>query len=273
MSGDTAGNTGKQLKRLRGLHAELRGSRAVYDFQMPALVSHVNDYAADPARLQRYASSVVGARLMHLLALTFMKTYQLVSGYLWGIDEGNPYVPLMAARAQIEIYAVTWDVLQTVAANRGMEPASSFAVRVKVVDEALINATHGTRLELMKRALRSLPGTSGLRAVRDSDMKAFEARNILSRIDRLSKGAMPDCREQYDRLCEYLHPNIGQNVILLTESPTAADCVRIERSAKRITSSVLAVSVYPMAECATRCVEGFRNLEPPFGLPSVRPQA
>jgi hypothetical protein len=60
------------VNRIRELHEELTRSRAEYDFLAPALVSHADVYANDPIRLLRYATTAVNARIMQLLAISFM---------------------------------------------------------------------------------------------------------------------------------------------------------------------------------------------------------
>jgi hypothetical protein len=47
----------------------------------------------------------------------------------------------------------------------------------------------------------------------DGGGRWVEARNVLGRIDRLAKsGLFPEVRELYEGVCEYLHPNLGQEL-------------------------------------------------------------
>ena len=256
---------GAHLQQIRDLHAELARSRAEYDFQAPALVSHADAYASDPTRLRRYATTTVNARIMQLLAVTFMKTYHFLDAYLYGVDRRNPFAALSAARSQLEVYAVTWDTVEAVRRNAGGQTAG-FAERVKAVDEALISTTYGTRLPLMKSLLREIPGISKVRPVNDDDAELIEARNILGRIDRLAKsGVFRECRELYDRLCEYLHPNVGQNLILCVPSEFGENFWRIERTGEQAIQYALTASAFAMAHSAERSVRTFYEFEPPFG--------
>lgn len=254
-----------QLHKIRELHGELARSRAEYDFQAPTLVSHADDYASDPPRLRRYATTTVNARIMQFLAVTFMKTYHFLDAYLYGIDRKNPFAALSAARSQLEIYAVTWDTVEAVRRNAGGH-TTGFAERVKAVDEALISATYGTRSPLIKNLLRQVPGISKIRPVNDEDIALVEARNVLGRIDRLAKsGVFPECRELYDRLCEYLHPNVGQNLILCVPSQLGENFWRIERTGDQAIQYALTASASTMALSAECSVRVFDGLTPPFG--------
>jgi hypothetical protein len=254
-----------QLHKIRALHTELARSRAEYDFQAPALVSHADAYATDPSRLQRYATTTVNARIMQFLAVTFMKTYHFLDAYLYGIDRKNPFAALSAARSQLEIYAVTWDTVEAVRRYAGGHPAG-FAQRVKAVDEALISATYGTRSPLIKNLLRRIPGISKVRPVNDDDVALVEARNVLGRIDRLAKsGVFPEGQDVYDRLCEYLHPNVGQNLILCGPSRLGENFWRLERAGDQATQYALTASASAMAQSAEGSVRLFDGLTPPFG--------
>jgi hypothetical protein len=145
--------------------------------------------------------------------------------------------------------------------------ATGFADRVKAVDEALISATYGTRSPLIKDLLRQVPGMSKVRRVNDDDIALVEARNVLGRIDRLAKsGGFPECRELYDRLCEYLHPNVGQNVIVCVPSQLGENFWRIERAGDQAIQYALTASASAMAQSAERSVRAFDELTPPFGV-------
>jgi hypothetical protein len=254
-----------QLHRIRTLHTELAQSRTEYDLQAPALVSHADTYASDLPRLRRYATTTVNARIMQLLAVTFMKTYHFLDAYLYGIDKRNPFAALGAARSQLEIYAVTWDTVEAVRRNSGGHTAG-FAERVKAVDEALISATYGTRSPLLKDLMRQSPGISKVRPVNDEDVALIDARNVLGRIDRLAKSnVFPDSRDLYDRLCEYLHPNVGQNLILCTPSGLGENFWRLERSGDLAIQYALTASAFGMAQSAEGSVRLFDGLTPPFG--------
>src|SRR5262249_49040785 len=148
-------------------------------------------------QLRRYAASVVNMRIMQLLATTMMKTYFFLDMWLQGIQTKNPYPLMMAARSQLEAFAVVWDTVDTIQRNAGVHP-DSFAQRVKVVDEALINAIHGTRSAAIVDIFANMR-LSRLRPPRQNDVDLIRARNVLTRIDKLSKTDIyPDCRIDYD---------------------------------------------------------------------------
>ena len=55
----------------------------------------------------------------------------------------------------------------------------------------------------------------------------------------------PECRSDYDRLSEYVHPNTGQNLIIAWPSSKHADWVRISRRSKYAFVTAVNVSVGP----------------------------
>jgi hypothetical protein len=138
--------------------------------------------------------------------------------------------------------------------------------RIRSVDEALISATYGTRSPLIKNLFRQIPGISKVRSVNDEDVAVIEARNVLGRIDRLAKsGVFPESRDVYDRLCEYLHPNVGQNLILCTPSGLGEKFWRLERAGDLAIQYALTASAAAMAQSAEGSVRLFDGLTPPFG--------
>jgi hypothetical protein len=77
------------IGELRTLLATLSSERQDYDFQLPALVSHANNYAGDDGRLRRYAKQVVCGRIMILFAFSRMNTQRLLQTYLAGVAEAS----------------------------------------------------------------------------------------------------------------------------------------------------------------------------------------
>jgi hypothetical protein len=162
------------------------------------------------------------------------------------------YEMLFAARALVEVYAVTADVYSTIRKNAGDE-IEGFIARVKEIDETLIKATYGTRSELLKGLFTELE-LSKLREVIDADMKVLSAKNILTRIDRASQSdEYPECRSDYDRLSEYVHPNTGQNMIIAWPSPRHPEWLRLSRRSKYGFVTGVNTSVAP-ADKASRLI-------------------
>jgi hypothetical protein len=106
----------------------------------------------------------------------------------------------------------------------------------------------GTReigVTLMKKVFKDV-ASSNLRSAEDQDIELIEAKNILTRIDRVSRlEDYPECRSDYDRLSEYVHPNTGQNLIIAWPSPKHADWVRLSRRSKYTFVTAVNVSVGP----------------------------
>jgi hypothetical protein len=159
-------------------------------------------------------------------------------------SDRNIYEMVFASRALIEVYAVTADTYKTIGQNAGDHP-DAFLVRVKEIDRALIKATYGTRLEQVKKVFKDV-ASSKLRSAEDRDVDLIDAKNILTRIDRVSRmEEYPECRSDYDRLCEYVHPNTGQNLVLTWPSSKHADWLRISRRSKYAFVTAVNVSVGP----------------------------
>lgn len=251
------------LTAIRDLATRLKSSRTEYEFKMPALVSHAQDYANDPPRLKRYAGQVIGARAMQFLGTNLMKTHFFTEMYLNGIAQKNPYPVLMAARSQIEVAAVVWDIVQVLKENAG-DHTDRYLERVRRIDSELITATYGTRSEKVKKLLPTMK-LSRMRETKDGDLKTFEARNILTRIDRLSRSEYyAECKEDYERLCEYLHPNLGQNLILLVNSDKAG-FAKLTRTDPVVISHAISTSA-PAMDQAGALTEMLLDKEfaPPF---------
>lgn len=211
-------DTNRLMLSIRDTHRQIEKLPPDYDFQLPALVSHVADYSSDLPRLRRYAGQVIGARIMQFGHMALYKTYYFIEMFLRGHAARNVYEMVFAARALIEVYAVTRDTYATIADNAG-DHEGNFATRVQAIDDALINATYGTRSELVRKLFPTLEA-SKLRDVNERDVTLILAKNVLTRIDRAARfDDYPDCRTDYDRLSEYVHPNTGQNIILAWPSP------------------------------------------------------
>jgi hypothetical protein len=258
-------NIEAEVASIRALADYVSQSREEYEFMPPSLASHVTDYEQDRQRLRRYAGQAIGARVAQFLGTNLMKTHFFLQTYLSGVDSRNPYTSLMAARAQIETLAVVWDVVRILKENGG-DHEDKYVDRVKLIDSELILGTYGGRSEVVRGLIRELR-LSKLRPNREEDYKLFEARNILTRIDRLSAKDKDykNCREDYDRLCEYLHPNMAQNIILLVPSRLNDKFQRLSRTDEAVMARALAASAAPMNKAASQTVKILETqLEPPF---------
>jgi hypothetical protein len=135
---------------------------------------------------------------------------------------------------------------------------------VKEVDHTLIKATYGTRLELLKRVFKDV-ASSALRSVEDQDVELIGAKNILTRIDRVCRlEEYPECRCDYDKLSEYVHPNTGQNLIIAWPSPKHAGLVRLSRRSKYAFVTAVNVSVGPTDKASGLIVHHVLDGSPPF---------
>lgn len=257
-----------ELSRLEAVLLWTENFPEDYDFPMPVMVSHAAEYANDEQKLRNYAQQVIAARLMHFTFVTSYKVNHFLRMYLDGFSSKNFYSMLFAARSMVEIFAVVFDLFDHMKQNRGDHPDRYFD-RVISIDKALINATSGNRLDLVKDVIASAT-PSKLREFSEDDMLTIQAKNIMTRIDRSSKkSSYTECRRDYDRLSEYIHPNIGQNAVLCWPSPKNEKWVRISRSSEYSVASAFRASILPTQKAAEAIMREVTSMEFPFGTPVV----
>jgi hypothetical protein len=143
-------DTNSFLNSIRDTAREIKKLPPDYDFLPLTFISHASDYAKDPPRLRRYAGQVINARIEQFGRIQLYKTHYFLEAFLGGYTLRNIYQMFFAARALIEIYAVTRDVYTTIAQHGG-DHEDGFAERVKAIDEVLINGTYGTRSDIIKK--------------------------------------------------------------------------------------------------------------------------
>lgn len=201
------------MATLREIHTVF-SKTPTQEMPMATPVSHVPDYAHDEKRLVAYGSRTINNRCFQFILLSGIKAYWNIQMYLDGVAAGNALQLPAAARAQIELFALVWHVRDVVDANSGLN-RPDMAKRMLAVDEALINALHGTRSDELN-ALYSKGELSKLRPTNQRDMEVFKAKNILTRIEKSEKGSVyKTCSADYDRLSDLLHPNGMQNLIFM----------------------------------------------------------
>ena len=258
----------RHIDEIKSLQLELTSSPQEYDFLPPAGVSHAKMYSADPVRLRRYARQVICARLMILIVFSRMNTMLLLDTYVRGLNSWNPFPLLLSARSQLELLSVVADVIAITKDNSG-EHSDRFAERVRIVDEALITATYGTRSSVLKDLIPKVR-PSRLRSITPGDLAILTSKNVLTRLDRLSKkGTYPECKRDYERLCEYVHPNYGMNMLLVVASPQSDKLARFSLNSREPFERALAASVEVMARAARQTIAVIDEVQPPFGTPEI----
>ena len=261
--------SGDYLNEIKVLFAELAGGRQEYDFQPPAFASHVKKYSADPERLKNYAKQVIGARIMIFLAFSRMNTQVLLETYLLGAEATNPFAMLLATRSQLELLAVVADTTRVIKENSG-EQADNFVARVRTVDEALINATFGTRSSVVKDLMSKI-GVSRLGITTETDYSVLTSKNVLTRLERLSKSSVyPECKADYELLCEYVHPNYGMNMLHVVASPINPKFLRFSLTSREPFERALKISAMAMARASRATAAVMDEIQPPFGVGTVR---
>ena len=262
------GNTSdvdQHLIEVQSLLVKLTSEPQKYDFQPPTLVSHANDYADQPDKLRKYAKQVISARIMIFLISTRFSTQALLQTYLLGIDAKNPFPMVLATRSQLELFSVVADTVRIIRDNSG-EHSEHFATRVRAVDEALINATFGTRSPVLQKLMPEVV-KSRLRPVTSDDHDVLKSKNILTRLERVKKsGVYRECIEDYERLCEYVHPNYGMNMLHVVASAINPKFLRLSLTSPEPFERAKSASVKVMARAAQLTIAPLDEIQPPFGM-------
>ncbi len=257
------------IEEIRLLHSALAAGRQDYDFLPPALASHAEQYANEPQRLARYAKQVISARIMIFLVSSRTSTQSLLHSYLLGVEAKNPFSLLLAARSQLELFFVVADTVNIIRENAG-EHSEQFVRRVRTVDEALINATFGTRSSLAKEMMSKI-GVSRLRAATTEDYGVLKSKNILTHLERLSKdSAYKKCKSDYERLCEYVHPNYGMNMLHVVASPHPK-LLRFSLKSQEPFVRAVTASSATMIHAARETIAAMDKVHPPFGEGTLSP--
>ena len=160
------------------------------------------------------------------------------------------------------------DTIKIVSDNAG-EHAEAFVERVQRVDEALIKATYGTRSNSLKELFKSIP-LSKIRETSIADLDQLTAKNVMSRLEKLSR-VIPyrSCKEDYERLCEYVHPNYGMNMLRVVTSPADSRLLRFSMTSKEPYERALTASSDVMTKAARSTLHSFDTLQSPFGMGDV----
>jgi hypothetical protein len=163
------------------------------------------------------------------------------------------------------LFSVVADAVKTITEQAGEHP-EHFPERVRAVDEALINATFGTRSGVVKQMM-TLIGVSRLREASEADYSVLKSKNVQTRLERLSKsGIYPECLHDYERLCEYVHPNYGMNMLHVVASPMHPKLLRFSLTSDEPFRRALTASVNVMLRAAHGTLAAMEHVQPPFGM-------
>lgn len=214
-----------------------------------------------PARLLKYATTVIPQRMLQLLAFGSTKTLLFADGYLIGIDHKNPYLLYTNTRCQVELLAAMHGPTKIIhdARSAGLTPES-----VTRVDRSLVTFLFGNRTDMYDLLERAVEDPQEIPPCAKEDLNA---RNILTLLEKLDREpGMKGILERYKPLCEYLHPNYLSNIVL-TE-PFARDghaWIRIHDRDDFVVSRAIRDTSDTMAWTMDLAVRLMNALEPPFG--------
>ena len=93
---------------------------------------------------------------------------------------------------------------------------------------------------------------------------------MLTRLHKLSStGAYPECKNDYERLCEYVHPNYGMNMLHVVASPLSQKLLRFSLKSLEPFNRALSASAPIMARAARGTLGLMEGIQPPFGSGKV----
>jgi len=190
-----------------------------------------------------------------------------VPGTKAGMKNGNPFVLFGMTRCQIELLAAAYAPVSVIRSLVSSEPDES---SVSQVDRALVRFLYGNRADLFGKFMEISRDPA---VIPPTAAKDWTAVNILTLIDKAAKNPeFETLRKDYDRLCEYLHPNQLSN-FCLTE-PFLRDghtWIRIHRRNEIVTSRAARTTIEVMAEWTDATMVLVNSVDWPFGAGPFAP--
>jgi hypothetical protein len=83
---------------------------------------------------------------------------------------------------------------------------------------------------------------------------------------RRKSGVYPECKDDYERLCEYVHPNFGMNMLHVVSSPVHEKLLRFSLTSNDPYERTLTASAGVMLRAALGTLAVMEQLQPPFGM-------
>jgi hypothetical protein len=220
-----------------------------------------------PDRLANFAKTVIPQRLIQFSTFTFNKTYHFVDGYLTGMKTGNPFALFGMTRFQIELLGAAYAPVSIIRSLKSSEPHES---SVSEVDRALVRFLYGNRADLLSKFAELPDYASSIPSTAEKDWMAI---NIQTLIDRAAEDPeFKTLRTDYDRLCEYIHPNLLSSFCLT--DPFVRDehtWIRIHRKGKIVRTRAVRTTIEMMAEWTDATISLVDSLHWPFGIGPSRP--
>jgi hypothetical protein len=101
--------------------------------------------------------------------------------------------------------------------------------------------------------------------MRNRDAELLNARNAQTRVEKLKTNPKYETLiENYFCLCDYLHPNLGQNMILVRLSEKDNRAVKVTRDDPGIIETAIDRTARPMSLAARGTIQEFASLDFPF---------
>jgi hypothetical protein len=237
------------LERIRAAYRYLGGFTSEYEVPIPPpnVIDHFD--LDDAQRAEVFGRDVISSRIMGILAATFMKTRYLVELYLASWKSPNPFGLLLAARSQIELFAIARQLQRAIAVAKTAKAPLSASV-LTTLDESLVKLFWGSKK--LHPDWAKVDATNGMTLLQKDDGKA----------------PYPECWTDYEHLSEYLHPNLRQNALLGREVPGKPDYSRLATD-ELVMVRAIAQSVEPMARAVSATIESLNQVDFPFGTPRL----
>lgn len=214
-------------------------------------------------RITNYSRSVVPQRIIQLTTFAFAKSYHFVSGYLAGVQIKNPFCLFTMARCQAELLASVYRPISIIRASSTKTPT---AEQLAVVDRALVRFLYGNRAEQFELFHENCVDFAEVPQTANEDWTAI---NIITLIDKLNKdNEYHGIKQDYERLCEYVHPNLLSNFVLTEPFVKGEKAnVRIHRKGEYLMTRCLRETAQRMAAWTDATIRLINSIDWPFGEP------
>ncbi len=271
------------LSLLENTLSELSALPSHYISRVP-LMPWVRRDELSVEELDLYATSVIPLRMKHWATVVQYKTVNFIRGYLGGITQENPYVLFSMTRCQIELLAAAYRPIGVIYSVKSKFPEED--ADEKTITEALRNAVWDIDQAFVQFLYGSKPSKDTISQFQELRLRAdvmaaapktadkdWESRNIVTLINSASE--VQDymrLRDDYDVLCDYLHPNWASSRCLTEWTQDSGNLtMRLHREGETVRLAAVHASVQAMAEWADETRRLVDSAPLPFGLPENLP--
>jgi hypothetical protein len=228
-------------------YEESSGRLSVFDlvsnyFEPLAEILGNGDSRIDPASLPHFKRIlIVLERYLFVYLVCRRKIDAIISMSEWSIREKNSIAFAQGVRALMEHFAVSAEIQRSI---------NNFYKRISgKSDLNLIIAAVNEAESFLRRCYFGQSGKGNSKGKPEDQVTALHINDCLKTLSQFHEG----CINEYDFLCEFVHPNAGSNKLVSTENLG----LRIES----IKSDFTSPDIMQMIEIASKLLETSKELE------------